>query len=187
MATGNLFDKVPKINPFFGLPKEVTINQQRETPSNIYLIRIDDQDNQLEQLRVQCVPLELQVNSEANWAVIPSIGRNNPFYHYTGGEDVIEFTIDWYAIQEFKEDVIRKCRWVESLTRADAYRVEPSRIILVFGELFRYTTWIVTAAPYRLSLFDKSQGMLPCQAYQEVTLRKVTRDNTTMLDRRAIN
>lgn len=187
MATGNTFNKFPKIPRPFGLPKEVEVPTPSSNESNIWIIAIDDRDEEIYKLRLQTVPLEVNVKAEANWAIIPAISRNNPFYHYTGGEDIVEFTIDWYSIEELREDVIRKCRWVESLSRADAYRQEPRRVILIFGELFKYTKWIVTAAPYRLSLFDKEKGMLPRQAYQDLTLRKVTRDNTTILDRSAIN
>ena len=180
------FEK-PIIPPFFGLPERRDVDIPQSTPWNIDIVRIDDQEEEIEKLSLVAIPLELSINSESNWQAIPSIGRNNPFYNYTGGEDVLEFTIDWYSKNELRDDVLRQCRWVESLTRADAYRKEPNRVILLWGELFKYTTWIVTAAPYKLSLFDIEKGILPRQAYQEVVLRKVTRDNTTILDRRAIN
>jgi hypothetical protein len=186
MAGGNTNSDF-SIPPYYGLPKEQPIKKTSSTPSNMWLVRIDDNNEELEKLRIQTVPLEINVNPEANWAVIPSLGRNNPFYHYTGGEDTIEFTLDWYSTDKFKEDVVRNCRWVESLSRSDGYRQEPSRVILVFGDLFKYTKWIVTSAKYRLSLFDRGNAMLPTQAYQDLVLRKVTFDNSTILDRRAIN
>lgn len=187
MPTGNTSNDIPNIPPIFGNPKEIAIVEPSLVTSNMWLIRIDDNSNELEKLQIQTVPNELNINPEANWSVIPSLGRNNPFYHYTGGEDILEFELDWYSVNELKDDVIRKCRWVESLSRADAYRQEPSRVVLIFGELFRYTTWIVKAAPYTLSRFNKEKGMLPTQAYQQLTLAKVTRDNSTILDRRSIN
>ena len=181
------FENPIKINPFFGLPEQKDVDSPRVTPWSIQIVRINDRDEQLEQLNLVAIPNEIEVSPEANWKVIPSIGRNNPFYNYTGGEDQIHFTIDWYSRFELRDDVIWNCRWVESLTRADAYRKEPDRVILLWGNLFKYTTWIVTDAPYRLSLFDKGSNMLPIQAYQEITLRKVTKENSSINDRRFIN
>jgi hypothetical protein len=146
----------------------------------MWLVPVDDES--LKALQIQTVPLELSIDPIAKWATIPSIGRNNPFYHYTGGEDSLRFTLDWYSERESRDDVINKCRWVESLSRSNAYDAEPSRVVLIFGDLFQFDTWIVESAPYRLSLFDKERGMLPRQAYQELTLKKVSEKNTSSFE-----
>lgn len=174
----------PIIPPFFGLPEQKDVAVPRSTPWSIEIVRIDERDEQLEKLSLVAIPLELRIANEANWQVIPSIGRNNPFYNYTGGEDTLEFTIDWYSKDEIREDVIWRCRWLESLTRANAYRNAPDRVILLWGDLFKYTTWIVASAQYRLELFDIEKGILPRQAYQEVVLKKVARENTSVVERR---
>lgn len=180
---GETFRKL-SIPPIFGFPKQRKVDYPQEIPSQMWLVRLDDTFKQNpEKLRIQTVPLELSVVPESTWATIPSLGRNNPFYNYTGGEDTLEMTLDWYATLESRQDVIDKCRWVESLSKADGYLDEPPRILLIFGELFKYTTWIIDKAPYKLSLFDKSQGMLPRQAYQELSLKKVTDRNSGTLDR----
>lgn len=165
------------IDPLFGLPKQQGVDLPQSTPSNMWLVRLDNRGREVESLRIQVVPLEISVEPDAKWAVIPSIGRNNPFYQYTGGEDTISFTLDWYSISNLKDDVIEKCRWVQSLSRANAYDEPPSRVLLVYGKLFRFSTWIVESAPYRLSLFNKQMGMLPQQAYQDLVLKRVTDKN----------
>ena len=177
------FEK-PIIPPFFGLPEQKDVTVPQSTPWSIQIVRIDERDQQLEKLSLVAIPMELRVMNEANWQVIPSIGRNNPFYNYTGGEDILEFTIDWYSRNELRDDVIWNCRWLESLTRANAYRSAPDRVILLWGDLFKYTTWIVTSAQYRLELFDIEKGLLPRQAYQDVTLKKVAKENTSIVERR---
>jgi hypothetical protein len=167
------------IPPLFGRPKLQQAEAPRTIPSRMWLVHLDDNNNRIEALQIQTVPMEITVDPIANWATIPAIGRNNPFYHYTGGEDEITFTLDWYSVREDNEDVIEKCRWVESLSRADAYSKEPPRILLIFGRLFKYDTWIIKSARYRLSLFNKEQGMFPRQAYQELMMSKVTSKNTS--------
>lgn len=173
------------IPPYYGLPKRKEVQLPTTTPWTISIVRINERSDELERLNLVAVPYELNYQGEAQWQTIGSIGRNNPFYNYTGGEDTLEFTIDWYSKVELKDDVIRNCRWLESLTRADAYSKEPDRVILLWGELFRYTTWIVAQAPYRLSIFNREQGLLPTQAYQDVVLKKVIDNNTSVNDRRA--
>lgn len=171
--------------PLFGWPKERRVDYPQNVPSQMWLVRLDDRFNQNPQpLRIQTVPLELNVRPESNWAIIPTIGRNNPFYMYTGGEDTLEFTLDWYATDSTNPNqVIDACRWVESLQKADRYIDGPPRVKLIYGELYKYTTWIVKSAPYKLSLFSREKGMLPRQAYQEITLCRVTENNTGILER----
>jgi hypothetical protein len=177
----------PDIPPLFGRPQPKNVDLPSYTPSNMWLVKEDEFGQRLESLRIQCVPDKLSVEPSSNWAIIPSIGRNNPFYHYTGGEDVLKFTLDWYSVHEYREDVIEKCRWVEALAKANAYYNKPPRVILIFGKLFQFDTWIVEAAPYQLSLFDRERDMLPRQAYQDLTLKKVTPKNTTTEDIRYSN
>lgn len=136
----------------------------------------------IDKIRIQFIPLELDYDPSANWVTIPTVGRNNPFYHYTGGEDILKFTLDWNSNQKDRKDVIGKCRAIEALTRNDAYTNEPPTLILSFGDLFKGSKWVLTSAPYRLSLFDNQSGLLPVQAYQEITLRRVTDKNRSWSD-----
>lgn len=185
----NINDLLKKrwINPLFGLPKQKRVDYPEEYPSEMWLVRLDNNNNNVESLRIQAVPLELEIDPSPNWAVIPSLGRNNPFYHYTGGEDTLQFQLDWYSVDAQRSDVISKCRWVQSLCKADGYNNEPPRILLIFGDVFKMTTWIIENAPYKLSLFDKSTHMRPRQAYQDLTLKKVTDHNTSIDDVRNNN
>ena len=137
------------------------------------------------------VPRELNYQPTSNFVGIASFGRNNPFYQFTGSEDSLTFEIDWFAKEVNREDVIAKCRWLEALTKGDGFDDIPHRVMLVWGssnKLFQDDVWIVTAAPYNLSQFqrafrDRADGevkslyLLPQQAVQTVVLKKVTKDN----------
>lgn len=155
-------------------------------PHDLAIIRIDERERKVETLKIQTVPKELDYNPQANWVVIPSVGRNNPFYNYTGGEDSLSFTLDWFCNDERRTDVIESCRWLESLSKADGYNAEPPMVILQWGRLFRFEKWIVESAPYKLSLFNREYSMLPGQAYQEVTLKRVTGFNLGIKDMRRV-
>jgi hypothetical protein len=142
------------------------------------------------------VPRDLSYEPSSKFVGIATMGRNNPHYHFTGSEDTLQFDIDWFSNQADRKDVINNCRWVEALTKADAYTEAPHRVKLVWGSqdlLFANSIWIVVAAPYTLSDFVKGYrdptskqiiriGMLPQQAYQKVTLKRIASTNLRSMD-----
>lgn len=126
------------------------------------------------------VPKELSINPDSSFKTIASMGRNNPFYHFTGSEDSIEFEIDWFAQEESRLDVIRNCKLIESWSKNDAYNNPPPAVILHWNsKLFssELSLWLITAAPYRLKDFQAHRSMLPQQAYQQITMKRVTLQN----------
>lgn len=133
-----------------------------------------------EKLHFQGLPTEIEVNPETSWATIKPFGRNNPHYHFTGSEDTIVLEVSWYTKEDNREDVIQKCKWVESLLKADGYTGGPHRVSLVWGKMFKSQEFIVFSAPYRIGLFSKQHGMLPQVAFQTITLKKVTTHNYTL-------
>lgn len=132
----------------------------------------------LEKLHFQTIPERIDYQSESSFATLESPGRNNPLYHYTGSEDIISFTITWYGNHYGLQDVIRKCKWLMSLSRSDGYRASIHPCKLIFGEMFKNSKYIVTAAPFGLREFDRVFGMFPRWAEQQVTLKKISETNT---------
>jgi hypothetical protein len=162
-------------------------------------------------LELPFVPDSLDFNPDSSWVAIATMARNNPHYHYTGSEDTLEFTIDWFTSDDLRRDVIYNCRWLESLSKGDGYNGRPHRVKLVWGAdgtLFLDDVWVVVKAPYKLQNFnrgflytEKQEGvygtkysydltkkaeaqfknthMLPQQAYQTVTLKRITQTNMT--------
>lgn len=151
-------------------PMVVRPERPKYQPRYMYLVDLIT----LEKLPIQFVPQEMRWGPESNWVVIPSVGRNNPFYHYTGSEQTLTFQLDWNARVENRDDVIKSCRWVENLSLADGYDAEPPPVRIIFGTLFEEYTFIVQSAPWSMNLFDVQYGMLPRQAYQDITLKRIT-------------
>lgn len=157
-------------------------------------------DSNLSYIVLPYIPRALNYDINSNFVGIPSFGRNNPFYQYTGSEDTLSFEIDWHSNEIGREDVIKNCRWVESLAKADGYNSTPSIVLLVWGmgnRLFKKDLWIVTNASYSLTQFVKGYkdpntgdfnkvALLPQQAYQRVTLKRVTSQNRTITDIRGL-
>lgn len=154
-------------------------------------VMIIPRDNLEDIVELQCIPSEVEVSPESNFVTIASIGRNNPFYHYMGSEDIINFSISWYANEKSREDVIRNCKKLESFTKADGYTKAPPILWLKWSSkdtLFRDADWIMTNAPYNLSHFQDAYrngdeavriGLLPCVAIQKITMKRVTKTNIT--------
>lgn len=140
-------------------------------------------------IQLPFVPRVLQYNPDSSFVGIASFGRNNPYYQYTGSEDTLTFEIDWFSSRNNRQDVIFNCRWIEALTKGDGYDDTPHRVKLVWGDqdnMFDGSVWLVVSAPYTLSEFVNAYrengevvrvGMLPQQAKQQVTLKKLTPHN----------
>lgn len=113
-------------------------------------------------LVIQNRPDSLRVQPDSAWAVVKSLGRNNPFYFYTGGEDTISFDISWYSNDaENRDDVVNKCRLLESWTRANGYSSSPPTLRIQWGNsgLFEDDLFILASAPYELSHFQNAARM----------------------------
>lgn len=141
----------------------------------------------LERLTLQTVPAEVTVDIKSEWVALTSLGRNIPGYQFSGSEETLSFEITWYADEESRQDVIKKCKWLTSLSLADGYDKEPHPVQLIFGELFKDSKFIVSDASYKLGLFDRPTGMLPHIATQTVTLKKIAENNTKRVDHLNIN
>lgn len=143
-----------------------------------------------EKLELQFIPHELDYDPDSKFEPIASMGRNNPLYHYTGSEDTLTFEIDWHSNSDptSRTDVITKCKWIEALTKNDGFNGPPHPIKLIWGGgqvgldptlLFRDANWLITKAPYKLKNFHRKYSMLPVQAIQSLTLKKITETNLT--------
>jgi len=145
----------------------------------------------LHKIKLPFIPKELGYNSESTFAVIKPIGRNTPKYHFTGSEDKLEFEIDWHSFDINRQDVIRDCRIIESLSKSDGYLKSPPTVMLQWGldnYLFGDHEFVIIKAPYRMVQFNRSQmingelqntHMLPVQAYQQVILARISSTNLT--------
>jgi len=154
-------------------------------------------EDRYKKLELQFVPREVQITPENRVVAIAQPGRNTPVYHYTGSEDTLEFTIDWVSMDESndKTDVIEKCMWLEAMSKNDAFDNKPAIVEIVWGNaergrLFDKIAWVIAKAPYKLQNFNRgyndpygsgfiSTSLLPIQAYQEITLKRLDDHNTS--------
>lgn len=147
--------------------------------TGLFLVDIED----LTKVEIQFIPSELSFSSDSKIEAVVSPGRNNPFYHFSGSEDTLRFQLDWHCVETNREDVIRKCRWLESLTKADGYTKNQHKVQLIWGDLIKpETLWIVKSATFQVSLFDRVYNMMPRQAYQDVILMRVSSYNRSVYD-----
>ena len=146
-------------------------------------------EKKYESLELPFIPREVQFSPENNLVAIASPGRNTPFYHYTGSEDTLEFTIDWVSLDDSnsKQDVIRNCRHIEAMSKNDGYDNSIATVIINWGSsnsLFKNMKWVIAKAPYKLQNFNKGfkdpvdkvfvgTSLLPVQAYQQITLKRI--------------
>lgn len=135
-----------------------------------------------QRLQIQFVPAELSIQRNSSTQAVQIVGRNNPLYQYTAGEKLLSLQLDFYSDEENRQDVIRNCEWLEALTYNDGYARPPERVMLVWGDLFQSQLWTVKSVQYKLSNFDKVYGMLPKQAYVDISLALDNRIDTKKSD-----
>lgn len=133
-----------------------------------------------EKLHFQGLPSNLEVAPTTEWATIKPFGRNNPHYHFTGSEDSLSFEVSWYATTEEHDDVIEKCKWIESGLKADGYMGRPHYFSLIWGEMFRKQRFIIYETSYSLTNFNGEKGYKPIYATQSLTLKRVTDHNLSL-------
>ena len=146
-----------------------------KTAAPVFIVNLETK----EYIKLHFVPLEVQWEAKSNVAAIASIARNNPFYHFTGGEDTINLDLDWHAYDVDRQSAIGAANTLKAWSRNDGYKKGLPRIKLIFGEIFRDHVFIITGANYRMSLFQRQKGMRPAQVTQSLTLKKVTMLNET--------
>lgn len=158
---------------------------------------INFSSNPLQYIELQTIPTEVQHTSENTWAVINSMGRNLPMYHYTGSETSLTFNISWYSDDRNNpDDVITKCRLLEAWSKADGYVKAPPILQIRWGsaDVFKDQFFILVKADYKLSnwrvsarKYDKNTkkfvevgkqpGLQPSVATQELLFKRVSLTN----------
>lgn len=163
--------------PVYGFSNQVSNNPSgtaaKQKLGQPYLLDLVTRDRVI----FQTIPKEMKYKPDANWFAVASAGWNNPRYQYGGGEDVLSFTITWYSDEVGKQDVIRQVKWIESLSRNNSFDEPPHPVQFVMGDLFRDAKWIVSSAEYSLDQFDRTAGMMPKYASQEIVLKRITETN----------
>jgi len=183
----SLFSKKSSVTP---VPRKLI------TVDKIRIIDLDfskGEGKTYDYIELPTVPSQLSYGMDSKFNALSTVGRNNPYYHYTGSQDTLKFKIDWFSETFHREDVIWACRWLETLTKANGDS-NPHRVHIQWGKddkLFSDDTWLLTNASYDLSLFNRnyrnpenkdeviSTSLLPTQAYQEVEFKRITQDSRT--------
>lgn len=151
-------------------------------------------------IELQNRPTQIDFMGESTWAVIKSMGRNTPMYHYTSAEEVIQMNISWYCNDPNNPgEVINKCRLLESWTKSNGYTNAPPILQIGWGsdgDLFYGRYFILTSATYVLSNFTsgarqrnlykplptvptQNKYLLPYTATQELVFKRIADHNLT--------
>ena len=137
---------------------------------NLYLVSLSPNGQAAaERLAIQFVPQKLSLQRDSKLSSVEVIGRENPLRYWTSGDTSLNLSLDFHSEVENREDVMRKVRWLESLTYQDAQGLVP-RVKLVFGAMFQEEVWYIRSVATKLSHFHPQYDWLPCQAYVALSL-----------------
>lgn len=129
-------------------------------------------------LGIQFVPYEITHDRVASIGDVFVIGRNNPFSTFDSGVETISMKLDFYACEENREDVRRKCNMLRSFTYKDGDK-PLDRVKLIYGDLFKLEKWVVRSVKVNYSNFSKPHKYLPQQAYVDIVLKRDDDKQTT--------
>lgn len=135
-----------------------------------------------QKLEMQFIPAGIKIASTANNAKIEVIGRNNPLHQYTGGDDKMTFKLEFYSDVEDRDDVIKKCRWLQALRYNDGYKGPKRNVKVIMGDMFKKEIWIVDSVTMDFSNFDSDKGFRPRQASVDIALSLDPKTNLTIND-----
>lgn len=110
-------------------------------------------------ITLQNRPPEIDVDPQSTWVEVKSMGRNVPFMMYTGASDTLSFDISWFSNQkDRRDDVITKCRLLESWTKSNGYNAAPPILKIKWGssDIFTSAYFILYSAKYTLQNFQDS-------------------------------
>lgn len=138
-----------------------------------------------ERLEFQFVPEGLYWERSGNWVNIPIVGRNNSKKHLTGGEDKLNFQLDFNALYEKDRELcIRNFAFLQSLTASDGFAGPSRNVKIAWGgsSLFRHKVWIVRRVIGNMSLFHSDFNMNPQQIYVDVEMELDPAENLRLDD-----
>ena len=137
------------------------------TKGEIYILELEEPFSRLE---IQFVPDELRLKRQADLISVAVVGRNNNLLQYTGGNDTLSFSIQFYSDDVNREDVIRNVNWLRSLAMKDGDSGPYRNVKIVFGDVFRNEIWAVSSVSEKLTHFDDQNKFLPLRATVDISL-----------------
>jgi len=145
-------------------------------------------DNPTQRTQLQFVPQDLDEDQDNTSATITSPGRNLPIYHHVGGENIIEFTLDWTSNEVNNFDVLDKVRFITSLGQSDGYTKKAPRLKLIWGDtLYSNAIWILHSVKTRYLMYNAVNEMRPTHAMQKIILNRISPTNPTKAEMMSIN
>lgn len=137
----------------------------------------------LDRVEIQFMPKTLSTNRSSVWAEIAVVGRNNPFNQYTGGNNSLTLELDFLATDDQREDVVERCRMIESWAMNDGYENPPQVIRVTWGKFFKEKElWVIKNVQTDYSRFSANHDMMPTQAYMQLELAMDTQTNRKTSD-----
>ena len=134
-----------------------------------------------DRLEFQFMPDNVKTSRSATFAAIAPVGRNNDVLHYVGGNDELEFDLDFFSDENTYKDVVRKCNFLKSLAMADGGYGPAKNVKVVLGKVFSKEVWVVKEVDVSYDYFS-IENFLPRRASVKIKLQLDTKKNRRIRD-----
>lgn len=119
---------------------------------------------------IQFVPEIVSVPRTASIQKFAVVGNNNELFAYTTGAESLSLNLEFYAQDDGRREVFEAVNWLKSLTLSDGIAGKYKKVLLVFGDLFKYDTWIITAVTPDYQYLSAQHNWMPLRAKCRVDL-----------------
>lgn len=133
--------------------ENIGFNTTERKVAIVGLSNIDDP-----RLELQFIP-KIQDSYQASWDETRTIGTLL-YLDYKGYSRDIKLEFEFTAQLENFRDVIDKTKWLQSLTVQEEGQEEPSKVMLICGEIFKKTEYVVTSVEANYDPYE-SETLLP--------------------------
>lgn len=136
------------------------------TEGRLYIVNL----RTYETVEIQFTPPSIDINRDPNVEQVDIVGLNLPRTQQQGGPRTLDLELEFYAQEQNRQDVISKCRQLESLTYRDGPNIPAPQVRLIFGTMFHQEVWTMRKVTYKLYQFDRRYSYLPIRATARITL-----------------
>lgn len=108
------------------------------TDSKLYIVELTPPYSRL---AIQFYPDEIPEQRKIITSDTGVVGYNNSGTNYTGGDNIINLKLDFYADETEPQEAIKKAEWLKSLGYSDGFAKGQPLVKIIWGTMFKGRTW----------------------------------------------
>ena len=132
----------------------MAIQQFGNTDGKLYIVELTPPYTEL---AIQFYPEEIPEQRKVLSQDTGVVGYNNSGTNYTGGDNIINLKLDFYADENAPQAALKKAEWLKSLGYSNGFTKGQPIVMLIWGTVFKGRKWqVVNAVDINMKGFRKN-------------------------------